>query len=75
MNRDPIRMKPHGKFWYDIPLCDSEIICIQQNTLQVNFMTDDPKYSPLHIYCIEVWSKSLSQFKLTEKIANHTKFL
>ena len=29
MNREPIKMKPRGFFWYDIPLCDSEIICVQ----------------------------------------------
>jgi hypothetical protein len=26
MNREPMKMK-RGTFWYDIPLCDSEVVC------------------------------------------------
>jgi hypothetical protein len=27
MNREAIKMKK-GAFWYDIPLCDAEVVCI-----------------------------------------------
>jgi len=62
MNRNNFVLYSRGPFWYDFPLCDAEIISVQQSALQIAFCSEDPKHSPLRIYCIELFAKSNQQF-------------
>jgi hypothetical protein len=63
-----IKLTAKGALWYDIPLCDAEIIYGHSNAIETEFITDDPKTSPLKIYAIEIFSQSKKEFGLKEKI-------
>jgi len=43
MNRSPITIQPHDSRWYEMPLCEAEIIYGAQQNVQLEFTTSNPK--------------------------------
>ena len=54
--------------WYEIPFCDIEILYGSLNPIEVDFITEDPKNSPLRIYVIEIFVTNKKEFNMKEKM-------
>lgn len=73
MNRTPIILKPKEKNILEIGLSDVEVIFACQSRIDLEFINDDPKNNPLKLYKIKLYSQSIKDFKLKEKIERHCK--
>jgi hypothetical protein len=67
LNRVIKLQKTKGPLWYEIPFCDAEVLFATQGSIEIEFMTEDPKNAPLRIYVIEVFVVSKKEFKIKEK--------
>ncbi len=56
--------------WFDIGFCDAEILfsSVNNNSIETEFLTDDPKNMPLKIFSIEVYGQSKKEFGFREKM-------
>lgn len=49
-------------------MCDAEILYSTLNGIDTEFVTEDPKNSPIRIYAVEVFAQSKKEFGYKEKI-------
>lgn len=73
MNRAPIMLRPRDKNIFEIGLCDVEVIYAFQNKIEIEIINDDPKNNPLKLYKIKLYSQTIKEFKLNEKMERHCK--
>ena len=62
--------------WYDIAFCDAEVIFVQQQQiLEIEFISDDPKQCPICVYKCQIFIQSTQDFGINNKLAKHEKEL
>lgn len=78
LNRDAVVIKASdaSSLWYDIAFCDAEVIFVQQQQiLEIEFISDDPKQCPICVYKCQIFIQSTQDFGINNKLAKHEKEL
>lgn len=73
--REPVTVAQGSEFWYDVGFSDVEVIYGSQNQVPLTFSTTSVKNCPVKLFKIEVFTASVSEFQLPEKMSRHLKEL